>query len=119
MSVFTKLQTIVSISLLSIALTHANDLRRDPFQPPASIDMPATETSSQPAVSNSPLKIRGIMRSGDQALVNLGGDIIAPGEESNGYLLLVVAEDHAIFQRGEELVTLYLYSENENETELF
>jgi len=41
--------------------------------------------------------------------VNFGGQIIGPGEEVNGYRLLEVGEEHAVFQRGDEIITLSLY----------
>ena len=54
-------------------------------------------------------EIRGILFAGGQSLVNFGGEIIGPGEEANGYRLLEVGEEHAVFQRGDEIVTLSLY----------
>jgi hypothetical protein len=53
---------------------------------------------------------------GDQALVDLGGHILAIGEEAEGYTLMSVTEEQAVFLRQGRRVVMNVY-EDENEDE--
>jgi hypothetical protein len=102
-----RIAWIVAVALVTVAAS-AERLRRDPFQPPADYaDAPSRPDAIAGTRSSRP-EIRGILFAGGRSLVNLGGEIIGPGEEASGYLLLEVAEDHAVFRRGDEIVTLSL-----------
>jgi hypothetical protein len=96
------------VALVTLA-ANAQRLQRDPFRPPPEFDdsVGAASVGARPQAIEA--KIRGILFAGGEALVNFGGEIIGPGEEVNGYRLLQVEEEHAIFQRGDEIVTMSLY----------
>lgn len=89
-------------------------LRRDPFKPPAELLAAPVSNGSAPLAVGTQPKIRGILVAGDQSLVNLGGELLGIGESANGYRLLQVSEDHAVFQRGDEVITLSLYPDKED-----
>ena len=104
----------LSALLIIPAMASAELLQRDPFRPPADFsDSPAQPGRSSVALGAKP-EIRGILMAGDQSLVNLSGEIIGVGETANGYRLLQVGEEHAIFQRGDEVITLSLYPDKED-----
>lgn len=115
MSTVTGRVIYVALVVLVTMAANAERLRRDPFQPPAEFADAVARPNALTGRTGGKLEVRGILLAGDQSLVNLGGEIIGPGEEANGYLLLEVAEDHAVFQRGEEIVTLSLDPEEEDE----
>ena len=54
------------------------------------------------------IDLRATMASGSSALANVDGRVIRPGDEIDGYLLLEVLEDRAIFQRGDKRLTVYV-----------
>lgn len=103
-----KIVWVAAVALVTLA-ANAQRLQRDPFQPPADFGNATTgnDLSARPQAIE--VEIRGILFAGGQSLVNFGGQIIGPGEEVNGYRLLQVEEEHAVFQRGDEIITLSLY----------
>lgn len=103
-----KIFWVAAVALVTLA-ANAQRLQRDPFQPPADFGgaTAANDLSARPQAIE--VEIRGILFAGGQSLVNFGGQIIGPGEEVNGYRLLEVGEEHAVFQRGDEIITLSLY----------
>ena len=107
-----RIAWIVAVALITV-VANAERLRRDPFQPPADYaDAPSRPDAIAGTRSSAP-EIRGILFAGGRSLVNLSGEIIGPGEETSGYLLLEVAEDHAVFRRGDEIITLSLDPDND------
>jgi hypothetical protein len=112
---------VLTFMLLSCTalVVSAGDLTRDPFQPPADFSLPSVVSgTSGVSQQTQEMRVSGILLAGDEALVSIAGRILAPGEEVNGYLLLEVAADHAVFQRGDELLTLNLYPEKDDESTL-
>lgn len=100
--------------LLVAASTSAERLGRDPFRPPAELlAKPATTGGVALSPVGEPV-IRGILLAGDQSLVNLGGKLLGIGESADGYRLLHVTEAHAVFQRGDQVVTLKLYPDQKD-----
>ena len=99
----------------TVVTAGAGELTRNPFLPPADFSPVAVSGAESNRSRNTEFKVTGILLSGGDALVSVGGQVVAPGEEVNGYVLLEVAEDHAVFQRGDELVTLNLYPEKDDE----
>ncbi len=94
----------------------ADKLRRDPFQEPADFIAQADAPGVTPAAPGSRPQIFGILAAGGESLVNLGGEIMAVGEEAGGYQLLEVAEEHAVFRRGDEIITIALYPDKDDES---
>ena len=102
------------VLLLAAGPVGAELLRRDPFQPPADLMAAPAATGGASLTPGTQPQIRGILVAGDQSLVNLGGELLGIGESANGYRLLQVREDHAVFQRGDEVITLSLYPDKED-----
>lgn len=100
--------------LLATTAVSAELLSRDPFQPPAEFTAAPGKPGQAPLAAGVQPRIRGILLAGDQSLVNLGGELIGIGETANGYRLLQVGEAHAVFQRGDEVITLNLYPDKKD-----
>jgi len=93
----------------------ADDLLRDPFRPPADLVEALAAGQGAPDISSGRSGLRGILVSGGKALVNFGGHVLAVGEAANGHQLLEAGEDFAVFQHGEDVITLTLNEDRSNE----
>ena len=60
------------------------------------------------------LQLRAIMTAGPESLVNVGGKIVGIGEEIEGYRLVTVDHEQAVFSKHGKLITLTLNQEGEN-----
>lgn len=100
--------------LLAATAVCAERLSRDPFKPPVDYTAAPAGRGDAPLGAGTQPQIRGILLAGDQSLVNLSGELLSIGESANGYLLLQVGEAHAVFQRGDEVITLSLYPDKED-----
>lgn len=74
------------------AAERAGDLKSNPFARPAPVEKVPVET---PAAVNV-LELRGIMIAGPRSQANIGGEIIAIGEEIDGYKLVSVRQQHVV-----------------------
>jgi hypothetical protein len=68
-------------------------LHINPFVPPETIGnghtvKPATEANS--------MELRGVVLAGERSLANIGGKVVAIGEEINGYRLIAVNENNVL-----------------------
>jgi hypothetical protein len=102
------------LPLLNALAAEPSFLRRNPFVSP--LDQGANGSSSADASrsSSAELKLKGILLSGEQPLVNFGGQIMAPGDEVAGYRLVAVGEGEAVFNRNGQIITMSLYAEPED-----
>ena len=106
------------LAVMQSGVARAQTLQRDPFRAPDEVTSPASRPDALVGFASGKPEIRGILLAGGESLVNLGGEIIGPGEEASGYTLLEVGEEHAVFLHDDEVVTLSLYpdeSENTND----
>lgn len=83
-------------------------LSKNPFsRPPSQITV-----DSQPQVladgSVQELDLRATMAASTAGLANVAGKILRPGDEVQGYRLLKVFEDRAIFEREGKRLTIYV-----------
>ena len=60
------------------------------------------------------LQLRAIMTAGSESLANVGGKIVGIGEEIEGYRLVTVDHEQAVFSKHGKLITLTLKQEAEN-----
>lgn len=82
-------------------------LKHNPFSRPDSTGTPQVRDNSRVSDDPRPLDLRATMVIGDRGLANVAGKVIRPGQEADGYRLLKVLEDRAIFLfRDEPLVIL-------------
>jgi hypothetical protein len=78
--------------LQSHAGDNSGDLRSNPFaQPP-----PAEKVADKKQETADALELRGIMIAGSRSQANIGGEIIAIGEEIDGYRLVSVRQQHVV-----------------------
>ena len=112
----TMTQVAFAIGLVLLTTTaSAERLNRNPFRPPTEfLEATAAEPGGPTLAPGTRPEIRGILLAGKQSLVNLGGKVIGVGESANGYRLLEVGEEHAVFERGDEVITLSLYPDKED-----
>jgi hypothetical protein len=113
-------QFCLSVLLAAPLIAGAADLLRNPFDPPAEFRAASVSGSAatRAGQQNNEMRVSGILLAGDEVYVSIAGSVVVPGEEVNGYILIEAAEDRAIFQRGDELLTLTLYPENQDESKL-
>ena len=115
--------TIALITLGSIMLgpsvwaTDAPPLRNNPFaRPPSAVTM--TEVSPRrPDETGRPLELRATMVGPRDKLANVAGKTLRPGDEFEGYTLIEVYEDHAVFDRGGNRTTVYVKADLEEDDE--
>ena len=93
---------------------NAPELQFDPFRsPPAESPTerdPAGRQSSRDTFS--PI-LRSTVVGNDRALVDLGGEFLAIGEESHGYRLIAVGKFEAVFSKDGKRVRLEVSSDHE------
>ena len=91
-------------ALLLFASTQAmgeevSPLRFDPFRPLPKTSSRADSESPGRAPAAFDPSLRSTVVAGEQSMVNLGGAIMAIGEEKNGYRLIEVHPFDAVFER--------------------
>lgn len=61
------------------------------------------------------LSLQATLVAKDKSFANIGGIILAPGEEHDGYRLVSVREGAAVLERNGERIELMLFQESEDE----
>lgn len=106
----------ILLALLHLYSTgDADTLRRDPFKVPDEFSTAPAPAGVVTLASGGEPEILGILVADGKSLVNLNGTIIGLGEEADGYLLVEVDEEHAVFQHEDEFITLSLYPDEDDE----
>ena len=97
-----------SIAVSTWAQEGQTKLRTNPFVRPAVIDgAPQSTPASGPVHSNAPpSRLRFALAAGKDSLVNVDGRTLRIGDEINGYRLVAVRADMAIFSNGREMIEL-------------
>lgn len=72
--------------------------QRDPFAKPA----PAVKQVRSEEIQDSPdtLELRAILIAEPASIANIGGTMVTVGNEINGYRLISLTEEGALFQKG-------------------
>ncbi|MDX2457907.1 MAG: hypothetical protein QNL87_10405 [Gammaproteobacteria bacterium] len=88
------------VMLLPSAAAHAVDtgLKTNPFEPPVSGD---SDTDQEPE-AQAPVPemvLLGTMDAGRNSLADIGGEILAVGQEVSGYTLVAVHPYHVVLQK--------------------
>ena len=100
------------IALLASGMTAASDpqeLRHNPFSRP-----PSERTITEPSVDGNTnavapaIDLRATMVAAKDRLANIGGRILRPGDDVQGYSLRQVFEDRAVFVREGKELTIYV-----------
>ena len=109
-----------SVLLVLVAVAHATEppsLASNPFsRPPSERTAPFV---SQLRTDGSPqtLDLRATMVGTRDRLANVAGKILRPGDEVQGYKLVQVFEDRAVFSRQGSRITLYVKPDLEDDDE--
>ncbi|GEM_PF-1888000 len=128
----TLLMILHSLAIRAEPLLLAPELHIDPFENPLETDKPEEKTNralesitseTATAEGDSARKgllwqpdLRGIIRSEDIAIANIGGDMIELGEEYQGFRLIKVKERSVVFEKNGKQYPVSLDGIEEDET---
>ena len=97
--------------------TEPPELERNPFaRPPSERTLPETRPTGDKD-NAAGLVLTATMVAGRDRLANVGGRVIRPGDEIQGYSLLKVFEDRAVFDKNGKRLTIYVKPELVDEDE--
>lgn len=103
------------LCLPGLAEAQADGLKHDPFARPVLVQRPASVGSvpgnSVKAPGPEPIwkpELRAVMVAGPKSIVNVAGALVRIGEQINGYRLVEVREETAVFVKNTKRVTLSL-----------
>lgn len=107
---------VLLITLLPAMTASSGDvvLTINPFERPlvasSKDEVPDEAVVEAPQVT---LELRGTMAAGAHSLANIGGEILAIGQEINGYRLMAVHQRHVVLQKNEIQRTLLIDKDTE------
>ena len=109
---------IAVLALVAAAnATEAPKLAHNPFaRPPSEVTFPDRPILTSDG-SAQELELRATMVGTRDRLANVAGKIIRPGDEVNGYRLVQVFEDRAVFARQGSRKTIYVKPDLEEDDE--
>lgn len=120
MNIFHKTAVVVAIAFLPGAAANAADpdeLSHNPFSRPVS----EVTLDDRAAVANSDglpqvLDLRATMVTTGTSLADVGGKILRPGDDIQGFVLVRVYEDRAVFERLGRQQTVYVKPDQAEDT---
>ncbi len=109
--------SLMALLAAAAGASEAPELRNNPFaRPPSERTAPfAPEARAEGATSE--LELRATLVSTQTRLANVGGKTVRPGDEVQGYKLLKVFEDRAVFARQGKHLTIYVKPDLEENDE--
>ena len=111
MNILRYVNLAIALTLLIDGTTSASeqrDLSHNPFaRPPSQVTMEIRESVLADGTV-APLDLRATMVGTRDKLANVGGRTVRPGDEIQGYTLLQVQEDKAIFMKDSNRLTVYV-----------
>jgi len=104
--------------LLAVTATASEPpaLKNNPFSRPPTPEFVA-EVQFDDEPNNTPLLLVATIVSSHEAFANVDGTVLRPGDEIDGYLLKHVYEDHAVFARNGDELTVYVKPELDEDDE--
>jgi hypothetical protein len=108
--------TMVSLSIVAVmslfTQVHASDnpraLQTNPFSNPHISEKETTNDHAKTAIPPVVLELRGIIIAGSNSQANIGGTILAIGEDIEGYTLVSVKQRHVVLDKDGAQKTLSL-----------
>jgi hypothetical protein len=92
-------------------------LSHNPFaRPPSEVTVPIRTQPGRDGATPE-LDLRATMVATNSKLANVGGRTVRPGDDVQGYTLLQVFEDRAVFSRGDKRLTIYTKPDPEEDDE--
>ena len=117
---FRTVTLVTAVVLALSSATHATEppqLSHNPFARPSSeVTIPARSVMRIEGPT-SQLDLRSTLVGSNDKLADVAGKVIRPGDEVEGYTLLQVFEDRAIFLRAGSRVTIYVKPDLEEDDE--
>ena len=111
----TSSRTVFYILMLTVASgSFAADelplssLQYDPFKQPAFLRAPQHTKRSAPVPAKPKLQLRSILQAGNESMVNLNGEILMIGDSYQGYQLVEVNKQSALFIKNGEKIKVTL-----------
>jgi len=113
-----QLSVLVMLSLCAISnAAEPPRLASNPFaRPPSAVtitELPVVREDGSTQV----IDLRATMVGSRDKLANVAGRILRPGDEVQGYKLLLVFEDRAVFSRAGNRLTIYVKPDLEDDDE--
>jgi hypothetical protein len=99
---------IFSVSAHSQDEKVENKPRFDPFKKPDQLVKTSTRSQKSENLFQTKLQLFATLRAGKNSMVNIQGKIVQLGEEIEGYKLVEVNDDSAVFANSEQRVFLSL-----------
>jgi len=100
-----------------IYATEPPQLAHNPFSRPPSEVTVRERPPLKPDGTAQELDLRATMVASNSKLANVAGRTVRPGDEVQGYTLLKVYEDRAIFLRAGQRLTIYVKPDSEEDDE--
>ena len=101
-----------SFGLPATAVADPVELRNNPFSRPPSANLPAaSEESQRPNRTALSPDLRATLVAANSKLADVGGRILRPGDEVDGFVLLQVFEDRAVFESRQRKITVLVKPE--------
>ncbi len=93
---------VIAALLLTVPnVSVSQGLNRNPFEAPIDLDTPRSAVGNS-SVNPQAIDLRATLVSPNRSLANVGGEILQPGDEFQGFRLESVAEGHAVFSQNGE-----------------
>ncbi len=89
-------------------------LKHDPFRVPEFAREASATSRMSVSASGDGLDLRGILLSRHNPMVNINGEILKIGDVIDGYKLLDINAQHAVFEKQDNRITLKLTEEKPN-----
>lgn len=105
------LLVLAMLSGVSLSAQEALPLANNPFSRPPSAVTIETRPMLTPDGTIQTIDLRATMVAANNGLANVAGKILRPGDDAQGYTLLQVFEDRAIFSREGKRLTVYVKPE--------
>ena len=111
---------VVTVMLISFVLVSASphslgaaggppELSHNPFsRPPSEVIRTERSVIGRDDGEGVTLNLQATMIGNGSKLANVAGRILKPGDEIEGYLLVAVYEEYAVFRRDSETITVYV-----------
>jgi hypothetical protein len=94
------------VCLPGLAMAQASSLKHDPFARPVLAPRPTSTTPE--SESEWKPELRAVLVAGPKSIVNIEGALLRHGDQFNGYRLVEVHEESAVFVNNNKRVTLTL-----------
>lgn len=106
---------LLVILMLPSAVTPAADvvLKTNPFIPPVDTDGDGSKKTGVADVPIPAMELRGIMEAGPNSLANIGGEVLAIGQEIQGYRLVTIQPRHVVLEKNDSQKILSIDKDKE------